>query len=86
MEDVRHPIELTTVVPVMNRHTLDQAEVSLHDRWPLVRGTGGRRGRRVIHLARLPTTITTSEMHTEYMRCHNYVIVSKPKINATYNS
>ena len=32
-----------TVVPVMNGHPRDQAKVSVHDRWPLVAGTGGRR-------------------------------------------
>ena len=32
-----------TVVPVMNGHPWDQAKVSVHDRWPLVGGTGGRR-------------------------------------------
>ena len=33
-----------TVVPVMNGHPRDQAKVSVHDRWPLVRGTEGRAG------------------------------------------
>ena len=32
-----------TVVPVMNGHLRDQAKVSVHDRWPLAGGTGGRR-------------------------------------------
>ena len=32
-----------TVVPVMNGHPRDQAKVSVHDRWPLIAGTGGRR-------------------------------------------
>ena len=27
-------------VPVMNRHPWNQAKVSLHDRWPVVRGAG----------------------------------------------
>ena len=34
----------TTVVPVMNGHPRDQVKVSVHDRWPLVRGTEGRAG------------------------------------------
>ena len=29
---------LTTVVPVMNGHPRDQAKVSVHCRWPLIRG------------------------------------------------
>ena len=33
----------STVVPVMNGHPRDQAKVSVHDRWPLIAGTGGRR-------------------------------------------
>ena len=33
----------TTVVPVMNGDPRDQAKVSVHDRWPLIGGTGGRR-------------------------------------------
>ena len=33
----------TTVVPVMNGHPGDQAKVSVHERWPLIAGTGGRR-------------------------------------------
>ena len=31
-----------TVVPVMNGHPRDQANMSVHDRWTLVGGTGGR--------------------------------------------
>ena len=30
-------------LPVMNGHPRDQAKMSVHDRWPLVGGTGGRR-------------------------------------------
>ena len=30
-----------TVVPVMNGHPRDQANVSAHCRWPLIRGTDG---------------------------------------------
>ena len=33
-----------TVVPVVNGHPRDQAKVSVHDRWPLVRGTEGQAG------------------------------------------
>ena len=32
---------ITTVVPVMNGHPRDQAKVSVHCRWPLIRGTDG---------------------------------------------
>ena len=32
--------EYTTVVPAMGGHPWDQAKVSVHDRWPLIRGTG----------------------------------------------
>ena len=31
-------MKLTTVVPVMNGHPRDQAKVSVHCRWPLIRG------------------------------------------------
>ena len=31
----------STVVPVMNGHPRDQAKVSGHCRWPLIRGTDG---------------------------------------------
>ena len=34
----------TTVVPAMNGDPRDQAKVSVHDRWPLVRGMEGRVG------------------------------------------
>ena len=34
----------STVVPVMNGHTQDQAKVSIHCRWPLVTGTDGQAG------------------------------------------
>ena len=30
----------TTVVPAMGGHPWDQAKVSVHERWPLIRGTG----------------------------------------------
>ena len=32
---------MNTVVPVMNGHPRDQANVSVHCRWPLIRGTDG---------------------------------------------
>ena len=31
-------VQSTTVVPVMNGHPRDQANVSAHCRWPLIRG------------------------------------------------
>ena len=40
---------VTTVVPVMNGHPRDQAKVSLHDRRPLVRGTGGQWGNATLY-------------------------------------
>ena len=70
----------------MNGHPRDQAKVSVHCRWPLVTGTDGQAGdAKYIHLAILPTTITTvSDIPNEYTHCHNYVCYSsKPKINAT---
>ena len=46
----------------MNGHPRDQAKVSVHCRWPLVTGMVGKRGTpNIIHLAILPTTITTSD-------------------------
>ena len=39
---VRHnTTSFNTVVPVMNGNPRDQAKVSVHCRWPLIRGTGG---------------------------------------------
>ena len=63
-----------TVVPVMNGHPWNQAKVSLHDRWPHVKGTGGAPN--VIYP--LHDYITTGDIHTEYnvMHCHNYVCYS----------
>ena len=34
-------VSMTTVVPVMNGHPRDLAKVSIHGRWPLIRGTDG---------------------------------------------
>ena len=75
----------TTVVPVMKGQPRDQAKVSVHCRWPLVTGTDGQAGTpNIIHLAILPTTITTSDIPNEYTHCHNFVrYTSKPKSNAT---
>ena len=57
-----------TVLPVMNGHTRDQAKVSVHCRWPLVTGTDGQAGEpNIIHLAILPTTITTSDIPNQYI-------------------
>ena len=36
-------ISHNTVVPVMNGHPRDQAKVSVHCRWPLIRGTDGKK-------------------------------------------
>ena len=58
----------------MNGHPRDQAKVSVHDRWPLNGGTGGRRQKQYT----LHDYITTSDIDTEYngMHCHNYVCYS----------
>ena len=63
----------------MNGHPRDQAKVSLHDRWPLVGGTGGPVGDPKRNTPCTTTLcITTSDFHTEYnvMHCHNYVCYS----------
>ena len=41
---VEHDAFANTVVPVMNGHPRDQAKVSVHCRWPLIRGTDGQTG------------------------------------------
>ena len=63
----------------MNGHPRDQAKVSLHDRWPLVRGTEGLAGGGEpnvigLHLARLH--YANSDIHAAYnvMHCYNYDI------------
>ncbi len=65
---------LVTVVPAMNGHPRDQAKVSVHDRWPLIGGTIGRRQTQYA----LHDYITTSDIDTEYnvMHCHHYVCYS----------
>ena len=70
-----------TVVPAMNGHTRDQAKVSVHDRWPLVRGTGGQMK---------DATYNTPQLSPPAIFILNtciviiiYAIVIKPKINAT---
>ena len=55
----------------MNGHPRDQAKVSVHDRWPLIRGTDGQVKDATFNT--LVTIITTSHIHTEYKHCHNYV-------------
>ena len=70
----------------MSGHPRDQATVSLHDRWPLVRGMERRSGGHRQNViggggATLCTTtlcIITSDIHTEYnvMHCLNYVGLS----------
>ena len=70
-------LKKSTVVPVMNGHPRDQIKVSRHDRWPLVRGTGGQvedaKCNTPCSVARLPTILSPPAIHTEYMHCHNYV-------------
>ena len=73
------PHKRITVVPVMNGHPRDQAKVSVHDRWPLIGGTGGRRQTQYT----LHDYITTSDNDTEYNVIIMYAIVIEPKINAS---
>ena len=76
-QPIDHIYELFTgtVVPVMNGHPRDQAKVSVHCRWTLVTGTDGQAGdanSKLIHLAILHNTITTSDIPNEYTHCHNH--------------
>ena len=70
-----------TVVPAMNGHPQDQANVSVHDRWPLVRGTGGQVKDATYNTPRLspPSIFILNTCIVIIM----YAIVIKPKINAT---
>ena len=68
----------------MNGHPRDQAEVSVHDRWPLVGGTG-RRHQNVIHLAGLhPSPPAIFILNTiSCIAIIMYAIVIEPIINAS---
>ena len=65
-----------TVVPVKNGHPRDHAKTSLHDRWPLIRGAVEQAGGGNIVGPTPCTTITTSNINTEYMHIRNYVCCS----------
>ena len=54
----------------MNGHPRDQAKVSVHDRWPLIRGTGGQVKDAIFIMNACIVIIM-------------YAIVIKPKIDAT---
>ncbi len=70
-----------TVVPVMNGHPRDQAKVSVHYRWPLVRGTDGQVKDATYNPARLsPPAIFILNTRIVIII---YAIVIKPKITAT---
>ncbi len=70
-----------TVVPAMNGHPRDQAKVSVHDRWPLIRGTGGQVKDATYNTPRLspPAIFILNACIVIIM----YAIVIKPKIDAT---
>ena len=69
-----------TVVPVMNGHPRDQAKVSVQDRWPLSRGTGGQMKDATFNIPRLsPPAIYILNTCIVIM----YAIVIKPKTDAT---
>ena len=72
-----------TVVTAMGGHTWDQAKVSVHDRWPLIRGTGW------VGLRQTHYTVHNSIMqhHQRYIRseymhwCIMHGIIMVPKLN-----
>ena len=72
----------------MNGHPRDQPKVSLHDRWPLVRGTGGRMGgikRNTPCTATSPPAIFMLNTMPCIVKIV-YAIVTERKINASYSS
>ena len=63
----------------MGGHPWDQAKVSVHDRWPLIRGTGWL-GLRQTHYNSIMQP--TRDIHSEYMHwCIMHGIIMVPKIN-----
>ena len=78
-------VSCITVVPVMNGHPRDQAKVSVHCRWPLIRGTAGQAGTpNIIHLSSYvllsPPAVFILNTCIVIMM---YATVSKTKIKAT---
>ena len=74
-------LKIITVVPAMNGHPRDQVKVSVHDRWPLIRGTGGQVKDATYNTPRLslPAIFILNACIVIIM----YAIVIKPKIDAT---
>ena len=75
--------EITTVVPVMNGHPRDQAKVSVHCRWPLIRGTDWhvKMSRDIDNVAvhsRWP--LTTGVAQGRYCRQYNYTKCDTMKV------
>ena len=72
---------VTIVVPAMNGQPRDQAKVSVHDRWPLIRGTGEQVNDATYNTPRLspPAIFILNACIVIIM----YAIVIKPKIDAT---
>ena len=72
---------LSTVVPAMNGHPRDQAKVSVHDSWPLIRGTGGQVKDATFNTPRLspPAIFILNTCIVLIM----FAIVIKPKTDAT---
>ena len=80
-------VDDTTVVPVMNGHPRDQAKVSVHCRWPLIRGMGWQAGDakyntpcKTTYLLLSPPAVFILNTCIVIIR---YAVVSKTKINAT---
>ena len=68
----------TTVVPVLNGHPRDQAKVSVHCRWPLIRGNLTLKcvGRGIYNVAvqgRWPLTAGSPKAGTTVCHNANYV-------------
>ena len=70
-----------TVVPAMNGHPRDQAKVFVHDRWSLIRGTGGQMKDATYNTPRLspPAIFILNTCIVIIM----YAIVIKTKMDAT---
>ena len=60
-----HDQTLPTVVPAMDGHPWDQAKVSVHDRWPLIRGRAWVGLRHQTHYNSIMQP--TRDIHSEYM-------------------
>ena len=75
-------MDVFTVVPAMGGHPWEQAKVSVHDRWPLIRGTGWWGCTKHITPCTTALCSTTRDIHSEYKHwCIMHGIIRVSKIN-----